>query len=273
MGFAECARTALTADAAAVSVAAVIPALNEAPSIAKVIAGLRTQTLVPLDQIIVVDNGSTDATAEIARAAGAQVVSEPRRGYGYACLAGVLAADADVIVLLDGDAADDPSDLPRIVAPVMSGAADLVVGSRAGGTLEPGAMTPHQRFGNWLAATIMRGLYHLNVSDLGPFRAVRRADLLALDMHEMTYGWSVEMMVKAARAGLRYQEVPVSYHRRIGVSKVSGTVAGSVRAGWCILSTTFRYWRWSPSTSPTDAASPDAIRRGASSATASVPAS
>lgn len=226
-------------------IAAVIPALNEAPSIGRVVHGLRTQTTTALAQIIVVDNGSTDGTADVAREAGATVVAEPRRGYGYACRAGVLAADADVIVLLDGDAADDPADLPRVLALVLDDSADLVVGSRSLGTLEPGSMTPHQVFGNWLAATIMRRLYGMAVSDLGPFRAIRRADLLALDMQEMTYGWSVEMMVKAARAGLRYREVPVSYRRRAGgVSKVAGTLSGSVRAGWCILSTTFRHWRW-----------------------------
>ena len=224
---------------------AVIPALNEAPSIGRVVHALRTQATIALAQVVVVDNGSSDDTAAIAREAGARVVTERRRGYGYACLAGVLATDADVIVLLDGDAADDPADLPRVLGPILDGSADLVVGSRSLGTLEPGSMTPHQVFGNWLAATIMRRLYSVAVSDLGPFRAIRRADLLALDMQEMTYGWSVEMMVKAARAGLRYHEVPVSYRRRGGgVSKVAGTLSGSVRAGWCILTTTFRYWRW-----------------------------
>jgi glycosyltransferase involved in cell wall biosynthesis len=194
-----------------------------------------------------VDNGSSDETGAIARDAGATVVTEPRRGYGYACRAGVLAAErADIVVLLDGDAADDPADLPRVLAPLLNGRAGLVVGSRALGAREPGSMTPHQVFGNWLAATLMRRLYGVEVTDLGPFRAIRRADLLGLEMREMTYGWSVEMMVKAARRGLPYAEVPVTYHRRIGVSKVAGTVSGSVRAGWCILSTTFRYRRWVP---------------------------
>jgi glycosyltransferase involved in cell wall biosynthesis len=232
-------------------IAAVIPALNEAPSIERVVRGLLDQQAVPLTQVVVVDNGSTDDTAAIARAGGATVVSEPRRGYGYACWAGIRAADdAEIIVLLDGDAADDPADLPRIVGPLLDGRADLVVGSRALGAREPGSMTPHQVFGNWLAATLMRGLYGVAVTDLGPFRAIRRADVLSLEMREMTYGWSVEMMVKAARRGLRYHEVPVSYHRRIGVSKVAGTVSGSLRAGWCILSTTFRYWRWEPTINP-----------------------
>ena len=178
-----------------VRVAAVIPALNEAPSIGRVVHGLRTQTTIALAQVIVVDNGSSDGTAAIAREAGATVVTERRRGYGYACRAGVLAADADVIVLLDGDAADDPADLPRVLDPILDGSADLVVGSRSLGTLEPGSMTPHQVFGNWLAATIMRRLYGVAVSDLGPFRAIGRADLLSLDMQEMTYGWSVGVTI------------------------------------------------------------------------------
>lgn len=230
-------------------IVAVVPALNEAPSIGQVVRGLLAQTRVRLSEVIVVDNGSHDGTGEIAAVAGARVVLEPRRGYGYACWAGVSAAEgANVVVLLDGDAADDPDDLPRVLGPILRDQADLVVGSRSLGAREPGSMTPHQVFGNWLAATIMRTLYGVAVSDLGPFRAIRRETLLALEMQEMTYGWSVEMMVKAARAGLRYQEVPVSYRRRAGgVSKVAGTLSGSARAGWCILSTTFRYWRWEPS--------------------------
>ncbi len=226
-------------------IVAVVPALDEAPSIAGVVRGLRDQDAVPLHRIVVVDNGSRDATGRIARAAGATVVSEPRRGYGRACLTGVLAADdADVVVLLDGDAADDPCDLAAILAPLLAGEADLVVGSRALGTREAGAMTPHQIFGNRVAAVVMRALYGVRVSDLGPFRAIRRADLVALDMGELTYGWSVEMVVKAARAGYRYAEVPVRYRRRIGTSKVAGTVTGSLRAGWSILATTLRYARW-----------------------------
>ena len=229
-------------------IVAVVPALNEAPSIQQVVDGLLRQTRVRLAEVIVVDNGSTDGTGQIARAAGATVVEEPRRGYGYACLAGVLAAEhSEIVVLLDGDAADDPDDLPRVLRPLLAGEADLVVGSRALGAREPGSMTPHQVFGNWLAATIMRALYGVAVTDLGPFRAIRRDDLLALEMRELTYGWSVEMMVKAARVSLRYREAPVSYRRRIGESKVAGTVGGSVRAGWCILATTLRYWRWAPS--------------------------
>ena len=224
-------------------IVAVAPCLNEAPSVARVVENLRPR----VHRLIVVDNGSTDGTGDIARAAGADVVREERRGYGYACYAGVLAApDADVIVLLDGDAADDPDDLPRILAPLLSGQADLVVGSRSMGTREAGSMTPQQVVGNQIAAWLMGWIYGVKVTDLGPFRCIRRDDLLALGMQEMTYGWSVEMMVKAARAGYRYDEVPVRYMRRIGVSKVGGTLKGSLKAGWCIVSTTLRYSRWTP---------------------------
>jgi glycosyltransferase involved in cell wall biosynthesis len=226
-------------------IVAVVPCLNEAPSVERVVTTLRAQPL--LNRVIVVDNGSTDGTGEIARGAGADVFREERRGYGYACWAGVQAAsDADVIVLLDGDAADDPDDLPRILAPLLNGEAELVVGSRALGTREAGSMTPQQVVGNRVAAWLMGWVYGVAVTDLGPFRCIRRRDLLALGMQEMTYGWSVEMMVKAARAGYRYREVPVRYMRRIGVSKVGGTVKGSLWAGWCIISTTLKYSRWSP---------------------------
>jgi glycosyltransferase involved in cell wall biosynthesis len=226
---------------------AVIPALNEAGSIAQVVGRLRNQQAALLEGIVVVDNGSTDGTGNIARRAGAHVVREERRGYGYACKAGVLAArEADVIVLLDGDAADDPDDLPRVLEPLLNGEADLVVGSRTLGSREPGSMTIQQVLGNRLAAWLMRNIYGVRVSDMGPFRAIRRSDLLALDMREMSYGWSVEMMVKAARAGYRYREVPVKYHRRIGVSKVGGTLLGSLKAGWHIISTVLSYHRWTP---------------------------
>jgi glycosyltransferase involved in cell wall biosynthesis len=227
-------------------ISAVIPALNEAPSITVVVLGLRRQSNLHLHEIIVVDNGSTDGTGALAAAAGATVVREERRGYGYACRAGVLAATGDVVLLLDGDAADDPSDAAAVLAPLLSGQAELVIGSRAFGTSEAGAMTPQQVLGNRLDAWLMRRLYGVEVTDLGPLRAIRRGDLLALAMHELTFGWSVEMMVKSARAGYRLAEVPVSYRRRVGVSKVGGTLRGSLQAGWCILATTARYARWSP---------------------------
>jgi glycosyltransferase involved in cell wall biosynthesis len=225
-------------------ITAVIPALNEAPAIGRTVAGLRALDGV-IERVIVVDNGSTDDTATLARAAGADVVHEDRRGYGQACLAGVLAAaNADVILLLDGDAADDPTDIPRVLAPLLQGKADLVVGSRSLGSRERGAMTPQQLIGNALVARIMWWRYGVRVTDLGPLRAIRRADLLALAPQELTYGWSVEMMAKAALAGYRYQEVPVSYRRRVGVSKVGGTLQGSIRAGWSILATVLRHRNW-----------------------------
>ncbi len=234
-------------DTPPVRISAVVPALNEAPSIERVVEGLRTQPLLASGEVIVVDNGSTDDTGELARRAGAWTVREDRRGYGRACLAGVMAAEsANVVVLLDGDAADDPDDLPRILAPLLEGEADLVVGSRALGTRDRGSMTWQQVFGNKLASFMMRAIYSVRVTDVGPFRTIRRDDLLALDMQEMTYGWPSEMIVKAARSGYRYREVPVSYRRRIGVSKVGDTIVNSLKVGWYIISTIFRYSRWKP---------------------------
>lgn len=234
-------------DAPTPRISAVIPALNEAPSIERVVEGLKAQPLLASGEMIVVDNGSTDDTGEIARRAGARVVREERRGYGQACLAGVLAAeDAEIVVLLDGDAADDPDDLPRVLAPLLEDEADLVVGSRALGKRDRGSMTWQQVFGNKLASFMMRAIYGVRVTDVGPFRTIRRDDLLALDMQEMTYGWPSEMIVKAARAGYRYREVPVSYRRRIGVSKVGDTIVSSLKVGWYIISTILRYSRWRP---------------------------
>jgi glycosyltransferase involved in cell wall biosynthesis len=221
----------------------IIPALNEAGCIAALVADVLAQ---PVDQVIVVDNGSTDATAEQAQRAGARVVAEPRRGYGYACRAGALAAPAaEVLIYLDGDYSFLPAELPRLLGPLWAGTASLVLGSRALGRVEPGAMPPAQRFGNWLVARLMRPLYGLPLTDLGPYRAVRRELLAALDMREMTYGWPTEMIVKAARCGARIVEVPVTYcARRAGRSKVSGTVRGTLLAGRAILGTAFRYRAW-----------------------------
>jgi hypothetical protein len=197
-------------------------------------------------RVIVVDNGSTDATAQEARAAGAEVVHEARRGYGHACSAGVAAAgEAEVLVFLDGDFSSLPAELPVVLAPILSGEADLVLGSRTRGHIAPGAMPPQQRFGNWLASRLMSRLYGLAVSDLGPYRAIRRSLLAGLDMREMTYGWPTEMMVKAAKGDARLVEVPVSWHpRQAGRSKVSGTLRGTILAAWYILGVTLRYaWR------------------------------
>lgn len=219
------------------TVDALIPALNEAGAIGRVLDALPRP---PLRRVVVCDNGSTDGTAEIALGRGAEVVREPRRGYGAACLRGMeaLAGDPpDVVLFLDGDLSDDPADAARILEPVLSGRADLVIGSRALGRRERGSLTPQARFGNWLATRLLRLLYGARFTDLGPFRAIRYDALLALAMRDRDFGWTVEMQVKAARAGLRAEEVPVRYRRRVGTSKISGTLAGSVRAGAKILST------------------------------------
>jgi glycosyltransferase involved in cell wall biosynthesis len=224
--------------------AVVIPALNEVGNIPDLVRDVRSQScLHPDDPILVVDNGSTDGTGDAARQAGAVVVVEPRRGYGYACAAGAHAAgDADIVLFLDGDYSSLPSEMERLLDPLRSGVADLVVGSRRLGQIMPGAMPPHQRFGNRLAALLMRSLYGVHVTDLGPYRAIRRSLLLDLNMREMTYGWPTEMTVKAARRRAVLLEVPVSYHpRRSGRSKVSGTLRGSVLAAYYILGVTLRY--------------------------------
>ena len=224
-------------------VTVIIPALNESGNIRQLVH--EVQATVPAE-VIVVDNGSTDSTAQEARQAGAKVVSEPRRGYGYACAAGVAESqDADVLVFLDGDHSFTPSDLPALLAPIDDRRVDMVLGSRALGHIAPGAMPPHQRFGNWLVSRLMNTLYRLSITDLGPYRAIRRQLLNKLDMQEMTYGWPTEMIVKAARSGARIAEVPVSYKsRRFGSSKVSGTVRGTILAAWFIFGVTFRYaWK------------------------------
>jgi glycosyltransferase involved in cell wall biosynthesis len=193
--------------------------------------------------VIVVDNASTDTTSLEAAKAGAKVISEPRRGYGYACAAGVAAAmDADVIVFMDGDYSYTPGDLPLLLSPILENWADLVLGSRELGQIVRGAMPSQQRFGNWLASRLMNILYGLSITDLGPYRAIRRGMLLEINMQEMTYGWPTEMIVKAARRKARIVEVPVSYRSRLtGRSKVSGTIRGTLLAGWYILGVIFRY--------------------------------
>ena len=221
-------------------VTVIIPALNEAGNIRRLVEEVRAA--VPVS-VLVVDNGSQDATGEEARAGGARLVREPRRGYGYACAAGAAAAgEADVLVFLDGDYSFLPADLPRLLAPLLADQADLVLGSRELGHIAPGAMPVHQRLGNRLVAWLVKRLYGLQISDLGPYRAVRRTWLRRLDMCEMTYGWLVEMIVKAVRHGARVCEVPVSYHSRAaGRSKVSGTLRGTLLAAWFILGVTLRY--------------------------------
>lgn len=221
----------------------VIPCLDEEAAIGLLVTNLRSM-LDPRDRIIVVDNGSRDRTAAVARDAGAEVVSEPRRGYGRACLAGARAVRDGVIVFLDGDGADEPRDLQLVAAPVQDGSVELAVGVRH--HREPGSMTWFQRFGNRVATTLIGWMTRAKVSDLGSMRAIRVDRLLALEPHALTYGWSTEMTVKALRAGYRYLEVPVHHHRRIGVSKVSGTWSGSVKAGARIMWTALRWSRWRP---------------------------
>ena len=220
-------------------ISVVIPTLNEALAIAEVVAS------VPKDgvaQIIVVDNGSIDGTAERASAAGAQVVHEPRRGYGSACLAGAKAArGSDIIVFLDGDRSDDPRQLDLITAPLIQKQADLTIGSRIGGELERGSMPLHGRLGNRLVVLILRGLYGVRITDIGSFRAIRTRALFNLNMEQMTYGWPVEMIVKAARKGLRIKSIPIRYRKRIGVSKVTGTLRGSFLAAYYMFLVPLKY--------------------------------
>jgi glycosyltransferase involved in cell wall biosynthesis len=230
--------------------AVVIPALNEEATIADLIAEIkvmeaRSDLPLAIDAIYVVDNGSTDATAERAASAGAVVVSEPRRGYGRACLTGVLATgDVELIVLMDADRSERPDELGRLLGPILLGSADLVIGSRVLGEAEPGALLVQQRVGNRIASIMLRALYGVRVTDIGPFRVIAKSDLLSLGMSEMTYGWSVEMIARAARQGLRIVEVPVSCRKRAGgESKVSGDLSASIRAGYRIIETILRYRR------------------------------
>jgi hypothetical protein len=219
------------------SIAVIIPAFNEEPSIGKVISAIPDW----VDDVIVADNGSTDSTANIARGLGARVVAEPERGYGAACLAGIDALDdQDIVVFLDGDFSDYPEEMNLLVDPIADGRADMVIGSRTIGEREPGALTPQALFGNWLSCMLMRWFWSVSYSDLGPFRAIRRETLTNLAMCDRNFGWTVEMQIKAARAGARACEVAVSYRKRVGKSKISGTVRGVVGAGTKILSTIFR---------------------------------
>ena len=222
----------------------IIPAFNEERSIYKVIGDIPAL----VRHVVVANNNSTDRTAEVATAAGAQVVFEPQKGYGKACLTAMnwiqqQEVQPDILVFLDGDYSDYPQELELLIAPIATGMADFVLGSRSLGEREAGSMTIPQVFGNELATTLMRWMYGAKFSDLGPFRAIHWEKLLSLGMVDQNFGWTIEMQIKAHQAGLSYVEVPVNYRQRIGVSKVSGTVKGVIGAGYKIIFTIFKYWR------------------------------
>lgn len=223
-----------------VRVSVIIPTHNEAQAIGRVLADLPRDLV---SEVLVVDSNSTDGTLDIARRMGARVIEEPRRGYGRACLTGLAhAGNPDVVVFLDGDYSDRPSELPIILGPIIEGQADITLGSRLSGNRNSGALPWQQSFGNRLAAFLIRRLYGVRVTDLGPFRAARADVLRAIRLEELTYGWAVEMILKGAIAGVRIVEVPVSYHPRIGKSKISGTWKGTLGAAWFILSRIVRYY-------------------------------
>ena len=221
-------------------VSIIIPTHNEAHAIGRVLADLPSGLTT---EVIVVDSNSSDGTPEIAANMGARVIQEPRRGYGRACLTGLANVNApDVVVFLDGDYSDRPSELPILLAPIIENRADITLGSRLASQHIPGALPWHAAFGNRLAASLIRILYRLKISDLGPFRAARADVLRALALEETTYGWAVEMILKGTLAGFRVVEVPVSYYPRIGKSKISGTLKGTAGAAWFILSLIVKYY-------------------------------
>jgi glycosyltransferase involved in cell wall biosynthesis len=218
------------------AIAVIIPALNEERAVGRVVSAIPDW----VDDIVVVDNGSDDRTAEVARRHGARVIEEPRRGYGAACLAGISAlGEPEVVVFLDGDCSDSPREMALLVDPILNDEADLVVGSRVLGQREAGALPVHARFGNRLACGLIALIWKARYTDLGPFRAIRRSTLEALEMKDQDFGWTVEMQVRAAQLAFRVREVPVSYRRRVGRSKISGTIRGTLGAGtkivWTIL--------------------------------------
>ncbi|OIQ27328.1 MAG: UDP-glucose--dolichyl-phosphate glucosyltransferase [Bacteroidetes bacterium MedPE-SWsnd-G2] len=224
------------------SISVIIPAFNEDQSIGHVVKDIPEN----VKNIIVVDNNSTDNTALVAEQSGAIVLKEPQKGYGFACLKGMAylaneTSPPDIVVFLDGDYSDYPEELTQIVAPILNDNFDLVIGSRNNAQREDGSMTPQQIFGNWLATRLMTLFFGAKFTDLGPFRAIKYQKLLDLEMQDKTYGWTIEMQLKALRQKLEYCEVPVKYRKRIGVSKVSGTIKGSILAGYKILGWIFKY--------------------------------
>lgn len=227
-----------------IKVKVIIPAFNEEKAIASVIREIPAEFV---QEVIVVDNASTDHTRAVAIAEGATVLMEKRKGYGWACLKGMdyIKSKQDdlpnIVVFIDGDHSDFPYQIPQLIAPIVAGTHDFVVGSRALGNKEKGSMTPQQIFGNWLATKLMKLFYQSTFTDLGPFRAIRYESLLAIGMRDKTFGWTVEMQVKALKHNLRVTEVAVDYRKRIGVSKVSGTVYGTIMAGYKIILTIFKY--------------------------------
>ncbi|REJ77129.1 MAG: glycosyltransferase family 2 protein [Acidobacteria bacterium] len=240
----------------------VIPAFDEEHSLPRVLAALGR---IPADQarvqrVVVADNNSRDRTAEVAREGGAEVVPATRQGYGSACLAGLdhlrRTGPPEIVVFLDADYSDHPEELPSLVAPILAGEADLVIGSRTLGTRERGALLPQARFGNLLACFLIRLLYGHRYTDLGPFRAVSWQALERLGMRDPDFGWTAEMQVKALRAGLRVTEVPVSYRRRVGRSKITGTLRGTVAAGYKIITTVLRYGLFARPRPATDRSAP-----------------
>lgn len=221
----------------------IIPALNEELSIGKVVRDIRNQHV---RHVVVVDNGSKDQTAKVAKEQGAVVLSQPVKGYGGACLQGISWIDEldeapQVVLFMDGDYSDYAEEMPLLIEPIEKGLAELVIGSRALGTREKGSMTPQQVFGNWLATTLMRILYKADFTDLGPYRAITYRGLKKIGMVDTNYGWTVEMQVKAVKHRLKFVEVPVNYRKRIGKSKVAGTLKGTILAGYKIILTIFRY--------------------------------
>ena len=223
--------------------ALIVPAYNEEPVIGMMLGRIPNGLF---DLVIVADNGSTDRTAAVAAAAGAAVVQIAERGYGAACLAAIAAlpADIDIVVFLQADASEDADETPSLTAPLMDGRADMAIGSRTLGSADPGSLAPHQRFGNWLATSLIRLIWGHSYSDLGPFRAIRRDALDRLAMADRNYGWTVEMQIKALQRGLRVVEVPVTYHvRAAGENKVSGSLRASLQAGWVIAATVGRLAR------------------------------